>query len=330
MIELEDEKLKAYAKAIERAPIKFEESDHGYFLEGKRVPSVTTLLKEGGIAPDYSSVDPAILERARRRGEAIHLQVEDALRNGAYADCEEEAREVLKYLASIFKPKGEDVWQNIITEGFVFSNNPYKPYCGRFDLLCEKAGRYSLYDIKTSKSETGQARLYARWQLSLYAYALAKEFGICISQIGVLRFKEEGGHYVLVFEKLELIKNDKIEELLREGSVKSQLVPLSPREVGLFYDLAIKQEECKRIENELKAVKGAIYDFMEKNDIIKSTSEDGLLTITKVADSQSVSVDVERLKSEKPQIFEDYKKITPRRGFVKISLKTNNEKREEE
>lgn len=323
MLEITDSKLQAYQKAIESAPIKFEEIGHGYFLEGQKVPSVTTLLKEGGIATDYSAVDPVILERARRRGEAIHLQVEDALRNGAYTDCEEEAQEVLKYLAPLFKAKGEDVWQNVITEGLLFSKNPYKPFCGRFDILCEKGGRYSLYDIKTNKTETGQARNYARWQLSLYAYALAKEFKISVSQIAILRFKEEGGHYTLVFDKLDFIKTSKIEELLREGSVKEELVPLSRQEVGLFYDLAIKQEECKKLENDLKAVKGAIYEFMQKNDILKTTSEDGLLTITRVADSESTSIDSERLKRENPSIFEEYKKITPRKGYVRISLKTN-------
>ena len=322
MLEINDKKLLEYQKAIEKAPIKFEEIGHSYFLEEKKVPSVTTLLKEGGIATDYSTVDPVVLERARRRGEAIHLQVEDALRNEAYTDCEEEAQEVLKYLAPIFKAKGEDVWQNIITEGFIYSKNPYKPYCGRFDILCKKGGRYSLYDIKTNKTETGQARNYARWQLSLYAYALAKEFKICVSQIAILRFKEEGGHYSLVFDKLELVKNAKIEEFLREGSVREKLVPLSQKEVGLFYDLAIKQEECKRLENELKTVKGAIYEFMQKNDILKTTSEDGLLTITRVADSESTSIDSERLKRDNPTIFEEYKKITPRKGFVRILLKT--------
>jgi hypothetical protein len=57
----------------EAAPrvLAFEPVSHTYRIDGAAVPSVTQLLEDAGLTPDYSLVPPATLQHARERG--IHI-----------------------------------------------------------------------------------------------------------------------------------------------------------------------------------------------------------------------------------------------------------------
>lgn len=61
--------------------LTFEEERHLYYLNGLEVPSVTTLMKP--LSSDfYSTVDPEILNKAAKRGTAIHNAVENYAKFG--------------------------------------------------------------------------------------------------------------------------------------------------------------------------------------------------------------------------------------------------------
>ena len=61
--------------------LTFEEERHLYRLDGLEVPSVTTLMKP--LSSDfYSTVDPEVLNRAAKRGTAIHNAVENYAKFG--------------------------------------------------------------------------------------------------------------------------------------------------------------------------------------------------------------------------------------------------------
>ena len=49
----------------------FSEAGHVYRLDGRRVPSVTDVLRATGISPDYSRVEPVTLENKRLLGTAV-------------------------------------------------------------------------------------------------------------------------------------------------------------------------------------------------------------------------------------------------------------------
>ena len=65
--------------------LTFEEERHLYYLNGLEVPSVTTLRKP--LSSDfYSTVDPEVLNKAAKRGTAIHNAVivrKSEIHNGA-------------------------------------------------------------------------------------------------------------------------------------------------------------------------------------------------------------------------------------------------------
>lgn len=61
--------------------LTFEEERHLYYLNGLEVPSVTTLMKP--LSSDfYSTVDPEVLNKAAKRGTAIHNAVENYAKFG--------------------------------------------------------------------------------------------------------------------------------------------------------------------------------------------------------------------------------------------------------
>ena len=54
--------------------LSFDPVAHVYRINGgPAVPSVTELLEAAGISPDYSKVNPAVLQHARRRGLHVDL-----------------------------------------------------------------------------------------------------------------------------------------------------------------------------------------------------------------------------------------------------------------
>lgn len=55
----------------------FEKEDHRYFLDGKRLPSVTEIISsDKEVATDYSSIPEEILKRAAEIGRGVHSVVE--------------------------------------------------------------------------------------------------------------------------------------------------------------------------------------------------------------------------------------------------------------
>lgn len=61
---------------------EYRASDHSYWLDDAKIPSVTTVL---GLLHNFDSIPWATLERARQRGEQVHLAINAFNRGRAYA-----------------------------------------------------------------------------------------------------------------------------------------------------------------------------------------------------------------------------------------------------
>lgn len=307
---------------VQKRAIDFSEEEHSYMLDGKKLPSVTSLLKEANLGANYNVVNEEILEQAKMRGEAIHYQIEDVIKNNDYNEIGNEARQILDYLQKDYWDKKTNEWVNIISEGKIANTNYIKPYAGRFDLLGKKHdGEYILYDIKTMKSWNGRLEEYTRWQLSLYAKAL-EELGIIVKSLIVLKFKTiDKDRYELNPIEVKRIDDCKLADFLENGFVKNELITLSQNEYSLFYQIKQKEEELKQLEEQVKTVKDAIYNYMLDNDILSTTSEDGTIKMTRTKDSIVEGLDVSKIRQEEPVLFAKYKKETRRKGFLKITIK---------
>jgi len=59
--------------ALHTSGLAFDEATHTYRVDGREIPSVTQVLADNRLRPDFSRVPPDVLDRARQRGTAVHL-----------------------------------------------------------------------------------------------------------------------------------------------------------------------------------------------------------------------------------------------------------------
>lgn len=164
--------LKQNEKEIHDLPngvvVEFLPETHTYIVNGKEVPSVTTLLtKVYGDA--YSAVNEELLRRAAEYGTAVHEDIEQWINvRKVTPDAEiispyPEVRNFFEMIEPIYKITP------IMTEKVVVLQNPDGEIiaAGRFDLLCEVDGKLTLADFKTTsvihrELVTAQLNLYLR------------------------------------------------------------------------------------------------------------------------------------------------------------------------
>lgn len=128
--------------------IQFDEASHTYTVNGRRLPSVTEILKP--VSADFGMVDPGVLDNARNRGVAVDKMIElherDQLDHGALSD------EMLGYLAA---------WEQFKTDtGFVVLDVQHRVadarlgYAGTADVIgVNRNGVGSVIDIKCTAAD---------------------------------------------------------------------------------------------------------------------------------------------------------------------------------
>jgi hypothetical protein len=62
--------------------IEFREDTHEYFLDGRKLISVTQLMRKHGLAPSYDAVPSAVLKAKAERGTLIHKEIEKYIKYG--------------------------------------------------------------------------------------------------------------------------------------------------------------------------------------------------------------------------------------------------------
>ena len=163
--------------------LTFEEKGHIYRLNGQIIPSVTTLMKPLS-EQVYGTVDPAILEKASRRGTAIHNAIENYLQYGV-EDIEPGYEGYFTSFIRWYEKKKPKV---VATERKVY--HKILRYAGTSDLLVIIDGRLTLVDYKSS------AQVYTKLcSVQLEGYDRAYEsHGVKIEDRLILHLGREGGY----------------------------------------------------------------------------------------------------------------------------------------
>ena len=84
-------------------------------------------------------------------------------------------------------------------------------------------------------------------------------------------------------------------------------------------EIANLEKAFKELEAREKEIKAKLMEIMEENDIKKIDND--FLTISKVPGSMTEKLDTKALKEELPDIYDTYVKMSPRAGYVKITVK---------
>ena len=123
--------------------LQFAEDTHVYTLNGIEIPSVTTVMRALSYN-EYWRVDEQTLERAARRGTAVHNSIENYFKFG-FSDIDPELEGYLDGFMEWFQEyEPKIIGSEIRTYHRLFS------YGGTLDLVAEINGELSLVDFKTT------------------------------------------------------------------------------------------------------------------------------------------------------------------------------------
>lgn len=143
--------------------IKFDAETHTYTINGKEIPSVSTILAKTVFSNKYNGISDEVLKNAAHFGSQVHLAIET---KDTFFLSDLELEVYRKYESLIKKHKIKELaHENIVHLGEL--------YCGTYDLEIEIDGLKGLADVKTTYNLDKD---YISWQLSLYELASGKKF----------------------------------------------------------------------------------------------------------------------------------------------------------
>lgn len=141
--------------------LRFDEAEHRYYLDGRRLPSVTQVLEDVGII-DYSKIPHETRETALERGRVVHLLTE-------LDDLDElDESTVDPQLAGYL-----EAWRRFRCEtGFTPELIEHRQANAQYGFAgtLDRTGRFrgaTVVDIADLK--TGTAPAWTRWQMAAYA-----------------------------------------------------------------------------------------------------------------------------------------------------------------
>lgn len=121
--------------------IEFDEAKHEYKVDGKILPSVTTITSILSNL-EYKEIDPEILKKAGEKGTAVHKAIENYIDWNDY-ELEEKYE---PYMIQFKKALKLEKFETIKTE-FKLTNNEI---CGTLDNMSELNGKRIIIDYKTT------------------------------------------------------------------------------------------------------------------------------------------------------------------------------------
>lgn len=138
------------------AKVTFVKEGHEYYVDvdgtTKKMPSLSHVLKKVGMTPEYGSDIPSyVLEKAARRGEAVHLAVSNHLQ-GREWELEEAHHSYFWEAEKLIKKY--DIKAHMVETPLY---NPVFDYCCTPDLVGEVRGKPAIVDWKTTTKISFQA-----------------------------------------------------------------------------------------------------------------------------------------------------------------------------
>lgn len=286
--------------------IEFNEATHEYFLDGKKLISVTQLMRKHGLAPDYSAVNQAVLTAKAERGTLIHKEIEQFIKKSEVGFT----NELNAFIEYIWK-SGVKVIQS---ETIAFNDI----VAGTADLVLEDAnGDRIIADIKTTATLHKES---VSWQLSIYA-KLLEQHGCTKGQ--AFHFDADGNLKVVDIPLKPIAEVERLLDCERDGVKFYSALQVSQMALSELYSLEAYIEHCeqqkKQTEERAKELREMLLDEMEKQGV--KTFENERIRLTYVAPQTRSTIDSARLKKDHPEIAEKYQKQTSVKASLKITLK---------
>lgn len=292
--------------------IEFREDTHEYFLDGRKLISVTQLMRKHGLAPNYDAVPSEVLRAKAERGTLIHKEIEDYIKTGEFGFTSE-----LEAFVNHIKKHGVTP---LASEFIVY--DACAGVAGTVDLVLKDG---TIADIKTTATLHKEA---VSWQLSIYGYLwsnFANEIGLP-TKGQAYHFQADGTLKVVDIPLKPWAEVARLLECEKNGEIYTQAVAVSETALAELVEVEslIKQieEQKKAAEAQAQELRQALMQAMEQNSVTSFENEN--IKVTYVAATTRTAIDSAKLKKELPEIAEKYAKTSNVKASLRITLKEAN------
>lgn len=298
---------------LARCGVDFDEESHTYTLDGRRLSGITRIIQEKLFPDMHDGIPISVLNKAAERGSELHAEIEMLINDGVptYSEGGKAFEEHFHY---------DLMNKRLVSE---YRVTDFDKVASNIDIVrVTDDGTVDLFDIKTTSVLNTE---YVMWQLSIYAYLFELiNPTMKVTNIRALHIRDGELNEVEV-RRIESEHCRKLIQSYFTGEPFSN--PLYP---------TVESEELARIERVessiiemeklIKAAKerretmlSRIKESMRDNGIRKWETE--RMTITYVEPSSRLSVDIDSLRENHPQLLESYLKESPIKDSIRIRLK---------
>lgn len=296
--------------------VVFNKEQHTYWLGDKRLISVTRLLKKHGLSTDYSAVSSDVLEKAAKKGTAVHSEIEEYIKNGAvgftpefvgYVDLADEL-EFVAEKSEIVLPCGDIPDTEI--DNYIIA--------GTADIIGKSKDGLTLVDIKTTQKVDMRS---CAWQLSLYE----RLAGVTFDRMYIFHLREDAIKAIPI-ERIPAAEIDRLLECERNGEIYHEPGLVVANElVELFEnaerELKLAEATAEAAKNTAQEYRQKLYDLMEEQGVSSWETPDKTILITRIAPGTQTKIDGDKLRNDYPEIAEKCTKTTAKKGYVKITIR---------
>ena len=283
--------------------IKFEPKQHKYYVNGKEIPSVTTIINK--VLGNPFAQETLYMRQARDKGTLIHNAISKFILEGKEPDFP------MAEFNNFIKLSNEHNISWTHSEEVVYGKIDDMEFAGTLDLFA--FDKHEISDIKT-----GSTKALKKWQLQLSFYAQCLEFllGIEVKKASILWLHNEDCEYI----PITLLTVDELREFLKKY-YQPELNITENVSLKCLSDKAIKEfndtlTAIENMEQKIKSIKEQILSEMEQRQI--NQIKVGNRTISYVPSAQRESIDSKKLKAEYPQVWDMCKKVSKVNSSIRI------------
>ena len=291
---------------MNKSNVIFDEVEHTYHLNGKKLKGITGTLIPHAVGQKYADVPEHILAEKAKYGKLVHIEIE------MYLNGFEPSEPTPEFLA--FKKWQKKNKVKFIESEFVVtdSENFATPIDG-VDV------DRNIYDWKTTAVLDKES---ISWQLSICAY-FSELMGNEVNRLYAVHLR--GNDCTL--HEIERKPNSEVQRLiecyLKDEPYVSTLVLTSDEALQTIYDAEIMLIQLENEVKKYKEYKEKALSLLEKQmqDAGVKTFETERLKATRVLPTETITFDAKALLADMPELAEKYSKTSVRKGYLKLTIK---------
>lgn len=291
---------------MNKSNVIFDEVEHTYHLNGKKLQGITGTLIPHAIGQKYADVPEHILAEKAKYGKLVHSEIEVFFNGFEPSEPTPEFLAFKKWLC------GNDIMFEF-AEFIVTDNENFATPIDGVDINA------NIYDWKTTAILDKES---ISWQLSICAY-FSELMGNKVNNLYAVHLR--GNECTL--HEIERKPNEEVKRLiecyLNDEPYVSTLALSNEETLAKIYELEKMLVEIESEAKRYKALKEQMSEFLTKQmqDAGVKTFETENLKVTRVLPSETTTFDAKALLADMPELAEKYNKTSVRKGYLKLTIK---------